>query len=265
MSQRSSQASQIIATNTLIITNVNQATFLPENLEKLKGQLEQYGTIYKFVPTKSFNRTFVTFYKTTDAKNAKDHFDKSMFLEKTIRVYFGQHISIYETDNARHLNVPELEKNLLISPPGSPPVGWIQSREDHPNSITLSDDLVHAFAKFYPDPNNNIDDIASGNDDFEEFTLDDKIEPEDGDIQTRSPILTVIPSDVDVDYNTNHESNPDVPLILIQNWDDSPPPSTKTKKPNLQVYNNGKAQLRPNVSIHSLTPTPRPPLFSTHI
>ncbi|CAG8521961.1 18430_t:CDS:2, partial [Racocetra fulgida] len=213
--------SQIIATNTLIITNVNQATFLTENLEKLKSQLEQYGTIYKFVPTKSFNRIFVTFYKTTDAKNAKEQFDKSMFLEKTI--------------------------------------------QDHPNSITLSDDLVHAFAKFYPDPNNNIDDIASGNDDFEEFTLDDKIEPEDGDIQTRAPILTVIPSDGDVDFNTNHESNPDVPLILIQNWDDSPPPSTKTKKPNLQVYNNGKAQLRPNVSIHSLTPTPRPPFLSTHI
>ncbi|CAG8787879.1 4060_t:CDS:2, partial [Cetraspora pellucida] len=150
MSQSGSPALQIIATNTLIITNVNQATFLPENLEKLKSQLEQCGTIYKFVPTKSFNRIFVTFYKTTDAKNAKELFDKSTFLEKTIRVYFGQHISIYETDKARHLNVPELEKNWLISPPGSPPVGWIQSREDHPNSITLADDLVHAFAKFYP-------------------------------------------------------------------------------------------------------------------
>ncbi|CAG8738719.1 13601_t:CDS:2 [Dentiscutata erythropus] len=224
-------APKIIATNTLIIANVNQTTFIPENLEKLKSQLEQYGSIYKLVPIKSFNRIFVTFYKTTDAKSVKEHFDKSIFLEKIIRVYFGQHTSIYETDNTRHLNVPETEKNLLISPPGSPPVGWIQSREDHPNSITLADDLIEP-----------------------------EIKDSHNDSRNHAPILTVIPSDTDVDNNAKYENNLDVPLILIQNWDDSPPPSTKTKKPSLQIYNNGKAQLRPNISLHQITPTPRPPL-----
>ncbi|KAF0554864.1 Calcipressin-domain-containing protein [Gigaspora margarita] len=168
-------------------------------------------------------------------------------------------------DNTRYLKVPEFEKNLLISPPGSPPVGWVQSREDRPNSTTLSDDLVHALAKFHSNSSNNI------YDDFEEFTLDDKIESEsrdshnDSDSRNNGPILTIMSSDVDVDNNTKYENKPDVPLILIQNWDDPPPSSTKTKKPNLQIYNNDKAQLRPNITHRPITRTPRPPFLSSQI
>jgi hypothetical protein len=41
--------------------------------------------------------------------------------------------------------VPDTDKNFLISPPGSPPVGWEQIREDPPNLDTLADDLVRAL------------------------------------------------------------------------------------------------------------------------
>ncbi|KAI9625948.1 hypothetical protein KEM48_010648 [Puccinia striiformis f. sp. tritici PST-130] len=39
------------------------------------------------------------------------------------------------------LKPPSLEKNFLISPPGSPPVGWTQITEDAPNQNSLADDL----------------------------------------------------------------------------------------------------------------------------
>jgi calcipressin-2 len=38
-----------------------------------------------------------------------------------------------------------LEKNYLISPPGSPKEGWIQVEEDPPNAVTLHDDIQAAL------------------------------------------------------------------------------------------------------------------------
>lgn len=38
------------------------------------------------------------------------------------------------------LSVPALSRNFLISPPGSPPVGWEQTLEEAPNSQTHPDD-----------------------------------------------------------------------------------------------------------------------------
>lgn len=44
-----------------------------------------------------------------------------------------------------HLLVPTTDRNFLISPPGSPPVGWEPLREDPPNTNTLADDLIRAL------------------------------------------------------------------------------------------------------------------------
>ncbi|KAG0145069.1 hypothetical protein CROQUDRAFT_716286 [Cronartium quercuum f. sp. fusiforme G11] len=41
----------------------------------------------------------------------------------------------------RRLKPPASDKNFLISPPGSPPVGWEQVEEDAPNKATLAEDL----------------------------------------------------------------------------------------------------------------------------
>ena len=37
------------------------------------------------------------------------------------------------------------ERNFLISPPGSPPVGWEQTREEPPNEVALAEDLQRAL------------------------------------------------------------------------------------------------------------------------
>lgn len=48
---------------------------------------------------------------------------------------------------ANFLRPPEIEKNFLISPPGSPPVGWEPIKEDPPNAAPLADDLMAALRK----------------------------------------------------------------------------------------------------------------------
>jgi hypothetical protein len=49
--------------------------------------------------------------------------------------------------SANYLQPPPIEKNFLISPPGSPPVGWEQIKEDPPNQSPLADDLMVALKK----------------------------------------------------------------------------------------------------------------------
>ncbi|CAG8745008.1 11295_t:CDS:2, partial [Acaulospora colombiana] len=46
-----------------------------------------------------------------------------------------------------HLRPPVPERNFLISPPGSPPVGWVAVREDPPNESPLAEDLVQALER----------------------------------------------------------------------------------------------------------------------
>ena len=51
------------------------------------------------------------------------------------------------TDEEAFLHVPPLEKQFLISPPCSPPVGWEQPREDKP---VVDYDLLAAMAQLSP-------------------------------------------------------------------------------------------------------------------
>lgn len=66
-----------------------------------------------------------------------------------LRVYRGRYThpdSLPDGRHSHHLEVPASDKNFLISPPGSPPVGWEQIREDPPNLDTLADDLARALS-----------------------------------------------------------------------------------------------------------------------
>ena len=46
-----------------------------------------------------------------------------------------------------HLQVPAHNKNFLISPPGSPPVGWEPLEEEPPNTSALAADLMAALTR----------------------------------------------------------------------------------------------------------------------
>ncbi|RIA85022.1 Calcipressin-domain-containing protein [Glomus cerebriforme] len=251
------QIPEIAVTNTLIVTNLDRETFLPENLAELRDRLERHGKIYKIVPIKSFNRILAIFHQTNDARIAKTHCDRIEFLNKIIRIYYGQHTPIYdEIDSSRHLNVPELERNWLVSPPCSPPVGWTQIKEDQPNSNTLADDLVHALA--HASLNTLGSNYYNHHDDIDDFSLDDNVD-QDNNNKMQAPILTVVPCDSD----SRQDDDAKVPLILIQDWDDSGLQDTKkTKCPKRNVnIQQTKAQFYPTLVQHTPTPTPRPPLI----
>ncbi|KAF9910932.1 hypothetical protein EC991_005106 [Linnemannia zychae] len=134
-----------LPTNTLIITNLEVPHFEKETMLKLKAKAEAFGNIFYFAPIKSFYRVFVVYMATADAQRAKAELHNTTFEGSTIRVYFGQHTETVVDPASRYLHPPELEKNWLISPPGSPPIGWSQVREDPPNSLHLADDLVKAL------------------------------------------------------------------------------------------------------------------------
>lgn len=60
-------------------------------------------------------------------------------------MYRADPTPLEQLSNPDLLRPPALEKNFLISPPGSPPEGWEQIREEPPNSTPLADDLITAL------------------------------------------------------------------------------------------------------------------------
>ncbi|KAH8926000.1 hypothetical protein BT69DRAFT_1279221 [Atractiella rhizophila] len=62
-----------------------------------------------------------------------------------LRVYFGPRTDPALLSEPSFLQVPTTDKNFLISPPGSPPVGWEQIVEDPPNAAPLAQDLMQAL------------------------------------------------------------------------------------------------------------------------
>lgn len=48
-----------------------------------------------------------------------------------------------------------LEKNWLISPPGSPQEGWVQIEEDPPNKVALHEDIQAALDRLAKDLEGN--------------------------------------------------------------------------------------------------------------
>lgn len=66
-----------------------------------------------------------------------------------IRVYFGEHTPIEGTEEARRgklLEAPQSQKLFFISPPPSPPAGWVMRNEEPPNKEVHATDLAEALA-----------------------------------------------------------------------------------------------------------------------
>ncbi|KAI0792641.1 Calcipressin [Abortiporus biennis] len=151
-----------VRTNTLVVTQLPPPFFEPVVLDALRDHFASYGEIHTWAPLKAFARAILVYYSEDDAELAKESCD-SLVLgsitdlpETTIRVFRADPTPIADYDehhpdksNSRFLRPPDIEKNFLISPPGSPPVGWEQIREDPPNATPLAHDLIAALRKLH--------------------------------------------------------------------------------------------------------------------
>ncbi|KAJ7174351.1 Calcipressin, partial [Mycena filopes] len=162
----SSATSEIQRTNTLAVTSLPKEFFQPLLLDVLRDHFTHYGHIDRWVPLPGFGRILIVYTREDDAESAKVHSDP-IVLEQThdrpqitLRVYRADPNPLLPKDSddlvpeANYLRPPAIEKNFLISPPGSPPVGWEPIKEEPPNATPLADDLMAALRKLQVDERN---------------------------------------------------------------------------------------------------------------
>ncbi|PKI84408.1 Cbp1p [Malassezia vespertilionis] len=131
------------ATNTIMFANLPEAFFESEELVlQLQTLLCTYGHLVDWSPLSAFGRAVAVFEQAHEAANVKYALDRLLLLHEDLPTY------AYDTHAEwRYLEPPEPEREFLLSPPGSPPVGWEPQLEDGPNKEALAFDLIAALQK----------------------------------------------------------------------------------------------------------------------
>ncbi|KAH7911898.1 Calcipressin [Hygrophoropsis aurantiaca] len=152
----SSPPKDVERTNSLVITQVPRSFFQPVIMRALQDHFATYGDINQWVPIASFSRIILVYYSEDSAERAKLNCDPLVIQPRNART--PTILRVYRSDNNpiitpssptsdNFLRPPPIEKNFLISPPGSPPIGWEPVKEDPPNATPLADDLIAALRK----------------------------------------------------------------------------------------------------------------------
>ncbi|KAL1965554.1 hypothetical protein VTN77DRAFT_5638 [Rasamsonia byssochlamydoides] len=140
--------------NTLIITELHDLfLFQPDSLAAIRSQITAVAPLNSFSPLPSLRRIVCSFLSTDDAIRVRQRLEAEALLDRKnvrARIYFGEHTPIESTEEARRrklLEAPHAQKLFFISPPPSPPYGWVTRPEDPPNKEVHASDLAEALAK----------------------------------------------------------------------------------------------------------------------
>ncbi|VDK57275.1 unnamed protein product [Anisakis simplex] len=138
--------------NAIIITNVPEEVFSNEdqkrNFSSLFTQIEE-DAHFDFL--KSFRRIRIIFSSPENATAAKLLTQHLSFNGALLKAFFAQRVRLRDASDDGLLKLPPLEKQFLISPPASPPVGWEQCHEMAP--VVCNFDLMARLAAFTIDDN----------------------------------------------------------------------------------------------------------------
>ncbi|PYH99586.1 calcineurin binding protein [Aspergillus ellipticus CBS 707.79] len=151
------------ASNTLIITDLNDLTlFQPPSLDALRAQLSTLGPLNSFSPLPSLRRIVCSFHTDSDALRIRKDLTASplpILNRSTLspKIYFGEPTPILDASRPKLLEAPQIDKLFFISPPPSPPHGWVMRQEDPPNKEVHATDLALALAKLKTEQSADVD------------------------------------------------------------------------------------------------------------
>lgn len=138
--------------NTLLITDLHDLyLFQPSSLAEIRTQITAVAPLNSFSPLPSLRRIVCSFYSPDDAIRVRQILESQRLLDRNVRmkIYFGEPTPIMDDEEARPrlLEAPQVDKLFFISPPPSPPHGWVLRNEDPPNKEVHADDLVEALSR----------------------------------------------------------------------------------------------------------------------
>lgn len=143
----------------IIVTNIIEPVFTSVDAKlKFESLFLQHDSEAQFQYLKCFRRARIVFSSVEKAKEAHDKLNNYQLLGQPFHCYFAQPITL-SSEGRQHLEPPAADKQFLLSPPASPPVGWEVISERQP---AINYDLIAAMARLGPGESYE---LHSGNDD----------------------------------------------------------------------------------------------------
>lgn len=126
-------------------------TCLANQIQKLLQTTHEIPIVH-WGNLKSFGRAIAVFQNVQDAAQAKLVIQNNETAlggsGKVIRARFDKHTPLYEYEHEdKHLKLPDQGRLFFISPPPSPPAGWVSIPESAPNTEVFHSDLNEALSK----------------------------------------------------------------------------------------------------------------------